>query len=167
MHTPFMIVFPKDGVKSYRLVMDGGSQLTIDLFRMYLSVTTDQVAISCFWYNCWTDVVVQPWHRENLHLSYLMLKNHTEHQMHTKVSEAYDKYDPRCHGGPLYFKLLMDLLVADLQGVADAILKHISTFKICDLKGEDVSKAVTLLRNGCDRLHSVHKLPSDMPRTLV
>ena len=168
LHSPFTIVFPRtDFLVSPLLRMDGLNPLTVDLFRMYLSVHAQQVAISNYWYNCWADPVSQPWHRENLHLSYLLLMNHTEHVLHVKVMETYDKYAPEFHGGPLYFKLLMDLLVADLQNVADSVLKHIQNFKIRDIKGEDVSKAVTLLRNGCDRLHSVHRLPEDMTRTLV
>jgi hypothetical protein len=40
-------------------------------------------------------------------------------------------------------------------------------FKIRDTKGEDVSRAVSLLHNGCDRLHSIHHLPQDMLHILV
>jgi hypothetical protein len=146
---------------------DGVTILTVDLFRMYLSVTPYQVGISNAWYNTWTDPVQQPWHRENLQLSYMMLQEHTDHSLHTKILEIYDKYTDEYKGGPLYFKLLMDFLVSDLQSVADSIIKHIQSYKIRDVKGEDVSVSVTLLRNGCDRLHSVHRLPNDMPRTLV
>ena len=167
LHTPFTIVFPDDCANSPRLTTDGSTILTVDLFRMYLSVTPYQVGISNAWYNTWTDPVQQPWHRENLQLSYLMLQEHTEHNLHTKILEIYDKYADEYKGGPLYFKLLMDFLVSDLQSVADSIIKHIQSYKIRDVKGEDVSVSVTLLRNGCDRLHSVHRLPNDMPRTLV
>jgi hypothetical protein len=61
----------------------------------------------------------------------------------------------------------MDFLVSDLQSIADSIIEHIQSYKIRDVKGEDVSVSVTLLRNGCDWLHSVHRLPNDIPRTLV
>jgi hypothetical protein len=165
LHTLFTIVFPEDCANSPRLTTDGSTILTVDLFRMYLSVTPFQVGISNAWYNTWTDPVQQPWHRENLQLSYTMLQEHTDHSLHTKILEIYDKYTDEYKGGPLYFKLLMDFLVSDLQSVADSIIKHIQSYKIRDVKGEDVS--VTLLRNGCDRLHSVHHLPNDMPRTLV
>jgi hypothetical protein len=167
LHTPFTIVFPEDCNNSPRLATDGVTVLTVDLFRMYLSVTPYQVGISNSWYSTWTDPVQQPWHRENLQLSYLMLQEHTDHSLHTKILEIYDKWTDEYKGGPLYFKLLMDFLVSDLQSVADSIIKHIQSYKIRDVKGEDVSVSVTLLRNGCDRLHSVHRLPNDMPRTLV
>jgi hypothetical protein len=40
-------------------------------------------------------------------------------------------------------------------------------YKIHDTKGEDVSRAVSLLHNDCDRLHSICCFPQDMPRILV
>jgi hypothetical protein len=61
----------------------------------------------------------------------------------------------------------MDSHVADLERVSSALLKHMTEYKICNTKGKDVSRAVSLLRNGCDRLHSIHRLPQDMPRILV
>jgi hypothetical protein len=166
-HTVFKIVFPSDPNRSPDLKKDGAVPLTLDLYRQYTSVTPEQVAVSNFWYSSWTDHSKQPWHRENLHLTYLMLVNHTVSELHHKVMETYTKYPPQYHGGPLYFKLVMDALVADLERVSSAILKHMTDYKIRDSKGEDVSWAVTLLRNGCDRLYSVHRLPQEMPRILV
>jgi hypothetical protein len=141
--------------------------LTVDLYKQYTSVTPEQVAVSNFWYSLWIDPIKQLWHRENLHLSYLMLVNHTIQELHQKVIDTYNKFPSQYQGGPLYFKLVMDSLVANLERVSSALLKHMTKYKIRDTKGEDVSRAVSLLRNGCDRLHSIHRLPQDMLRILV
>jgi hypothetical protein len=50
----------------------------------------------------------------------------------------------------------MDSLVADLERVSSAILKHMTDYKIGNPKGEDVSHAVTLLCNSCDHLHFIN-----------
>jgi hypothetical protein len=77
--------------------------------------------------------------RENLHLSYLMLVNHTVQELQQKVIETYNKFPSQYQGGPLYFKLVMDSLVADLERVSSALLKHMTEYKIHNTKGEDVS----------------------------
>jgi hypothetical protein len=150
-HTAFQIVFPVQPLVSPDLKMDGVQRLTVDLYKQYTSVTPEQVAVSNFWYSSWIDPVKQPTHRENLHLSYLMLVNHTVQELHQKVIETYNKFLSQYQGGPLYFKLVMDSLLADLERVSSGLLKHMTEYKICDTKGEDVSRAVSLLRNGCDR----------------
>jgi hypothetical protein len=136
--------------------MDGVQPLTVDLYKRHTSVTPEQVAVSNFWY-LWIDPIKQPWYRENLYLSYLMLVNHTVQELHQKVIETYNKFPSQYHGDPLYFKLVMDSLVADLERVSIALLKHMTEYKIRNTKGEDVSRAVSLLHNGCDRLHSIHR----------
>jgi Zinc knuckle len=162
-----LFVKPTDDGKSLDLIMDGNKPLTLDLYRQYISIKVNVVALSNYVYSSWMDPHQQPWHRENLKLTYEMLVNHTEHGLHVKIMELYDKFPPEYQGGPLYFKILMDLMVSDLQSVAEAVLHHMKAYKIRDTKGEDVSKAVTLLRNGCDQLHSVHKLPTEMPLFVV
>jgi hypothetical protein len=96
-----------------------------------------------------------------------MLVNHTVQELHQKVIKTYNKFPSQYHGGPLYLKLVMDSLVADLECVYSALLKHMTEYKIHNAKGEDMSCAVSLLCNGCDRLHSIHHLPQGMPCILV
>jgi hypothetical protein len=88
--------------------MDCIQPLTVDLYKQYTSITPEQVAVSKFLYSLWIDPIKQPWHRENLHLSYLMLVNHTVQELHQKVIETYNKFPSQYQGGPLYFKLVMD-----------------------------------------------------------
>jgi hypothetical protein len=166
-HTPFQIVFPVQPLVSPDLKMDSIQPLMVDLYKQYTSMTSEQVAVSNFWYSSWINPIKQLWHRENLHLSYLMLVNHTVQELHQKVIETYNKFLSQYHGGPLYFKLVMDSLVTDLERMSSALLKHMTEYKIHDTKGEDVSHAVSLLCNGCDQLHSIHHLPQDMLRILV
>jgi hypothetical protein len=118
------------------LKIDGRQLLMVDLYKQYLSVTPEQVALSNFWYSLWIDLIKQPWHRENLHLSYLMLVNHTVQELHQKVIRTYNKFPSQHHSDPLYFKLIMDSLFADLECVSSAILKHMTDSKIHNSKGE-------------------------------
>jgi hypothetical protein len=141
-HTPFQIVFPVQPLASPDLKMDGVQPLTVNLYKQYTSVTPEQVAISNFWYSSCVDPIKQLWQRENLHLSYLMLVNHTVQELHQKVIKTYNKFPSQYHGGPLYFKLVMDSLVADLERMSSALLKHMTEYKIRNTKGEDVSRAV-------------------------
>jgi hypothetical protein len=147
--------------------MDGVQPLMVNMYKQYRFITPVQVAISNFWYSLWINPIKQLWHRENLHLSYLMLVNHTMQELHQKVIETYNKFLSQYHGGPLYFKLVVDSLVTNLERMSSALLKHMTEYKMCDIKGEDMSCAVPLLCNGCDRLHSIHHLPQDMLHILV
>jgi hypothetical protein len=133
-HTPFQIVFPVQPLASPDLKMDGVQPLTVDLYKQYTSVTPEQVAVSNFWYSLWIDPIKQPWHRENLHLSYLMLVDHTVQELHQKVIKTYNKFLSQYQGGPLYFKLVVDSLVADLERVSSALLKHMTEYKIHNTK---------------------------------
>jgi hypothetical protein len=156
-HTPFQIVFLVQLLVSPDLKMDGRQPLTVDLYKLYMSVMLEQVAVSNFWYSSWRDLIKQPWHRENLHLSYLMLVNHTVQELHQKVIKTYNKFLSQYHSSPLFFKLVMDSLVASLEHMSSGILKHMTAYKIHNTKGEDVSCAVPLVCNGCDQLDSIHQ----------
>jgi hypothetical protein len=96
-----------------------------------------------------------------------MLANHTVQELHQKIIKTYNKFLSQYHGGPVYFKLIMDSLVSNLEHVSSAILKHMTEYKICNIKGEDMSCAVSPKHNGCDQLISIHCLPQDMPSILV
>jgi hypothetical protein len=135
-HMPFQIVFPVQPLASPDLKMDGVQPLMVDLYKQYTSVTPEQVAVSNFWYSSWIDPIKQPWHRENLHLSYLMLVNHTVQELHQKVIKTYNKFPSQYHGGPIYFKLVMDSLVADLERVSSAFLKHMTEYKKRQYQGQ-------------------------------
>jgi hypothetical protein len=167
----FTIVFPtnpEDENHGSALLADAsGRTRSLDLYTQYAQVTADQVAISCFWYQTWVDHTDCPWVQENLELTYRHLVQHTIVELHNKVMETYKKYDAPYHGGPLYFKILMDHLVCNLEQIASSLIQHIKGHKISALKGEEVPRTVTLLRNGCERLFSIQRLPPDMSRTVL
>jgi hypothetical protein len=102
-----------------------------------------------------------------LELTYRQLSQHTIVELHNKVMETYKKYEAQYHGGPLYFKILMNHLVCNLEQIASSLVLHIKEHKISAQKGEEVPRTVTLLRNGCERLYSIQRLPPDMSRTVL
>jgi hypothetical protein len=77
---------------SLDLKMDSRQPFMVDLYKQYTFVTPEQVAVSNFWYSLWIDLIEQPWQRENLHLSYLMLVNHTVQELYQKVIKTYNKF---------------------------------------------------------------------------
>lgn len=163
----FEIVFPVDPLNSPALKLDAsGRPVTLDLYTMYTQVTVQQVAISCYWYLTWVNQIDHPWIRENLMLTHLYFCNHTTVDLHNKVLESFSKFEVGYQGGPLYFKLMMETLVSNSESLSTALVQSLKAYKINAIPGEDVSKAVTLLRSGIDRLFWVHRLPLNIVEIL-
>jgi hypothetical protein len=129
-------------------------------------VTPKQVVVANFWYILWID----PINHCGTGKTYTCLLDAGQSHCTRATPEGlktYNKFLSQYHGGPLYFKLIMDSVVADPERVSSALLKHMTEYTIGDIKGEEVSHAVSLLCNGCDEPFSIHCLPQDMPRILV
>lgn len=168
----FTIVFPDSvdatGLPSPDLRCDSrGEPITANLYSDYINVTASDVAASCMWYNSYPDPAASPWLKANLRLTDEYMRNHTAKDLHLKVQESYSAFLPGQQGGPLYFKLLIDHLLVHTESMAESIIASIRSFKIHAQKGENVSKAVSLLRANCSSLHNIKRLPTDIEMTLL
>lgn len=168
----FTIVFPDSvdttGLPSPSLRCNSsGDPITANLYSDYINVTARDVAASCMWYNSYPDPAASPWLKANLRLTDEYMRNHTAKDLHLKVQESYSAFLPGQQGGPLYFKLLIDHLLVHTESMAESIIASIRSFKIHAQKGENVSKAVSLLRANCSSLHNIKRLPTDIEMILL
>lgn len=168
MHDVFNIVFPTDPKNGPMLSLSPDqSPTTVNLYTQYTQVTLAQVAVSNYWYNTWVNPTKQPWVRENMQLTYSQLAAHTTVELHQKILETYSRFEVSYRGGPLYFKIMVDLLVSSFTQVADSMIKSITNLKISSVKGEDVMKIVSLIRAGLTRLATINRIPPNMPPVVL
>jgi len=154
----FTIVFPVN--------LQAGPDLlprTVNLYSDHMLVTPEEVSLSNAWYQRYINHATMPWIRQNLQLTSEFGKNECDLSLHNKVMESYDVIvsgSPSSGGGPLHFKLMMDLLVSHTESIAESLVDNIKSYDIKDLKGEDVGTAVTLMRNATKRLYDIRRLPT-------
>lgn len=116
---------------------------SFDLLRDYMILHPVQVALSNRWYSDWID---ETYVRENLSLTYQFLKSNTDAALWSLCLDEYDQYPPNCQGGPLMFILTLKRIQDSSEAAIEYLLKTVRNLKISALPGEDVEKAVTLVR---------------------
>ena len=163
------IIFPVDIAAGPSLELDpvSGGPRKMSLYKEYVNLTQLQVATSCYWYRMWPSQSTCPYFQDNLRLGFEFMEKHTDLRLHQKVMETYSKYDSVYQGGPLYFKILIDLLVTNTEHMAESIIANITNFRISSLQGENVSTAVSMLKANCESLYHIKRLPSDIEVRLL
>ena len=157
----FTIVFPDDVGLTPTL---STTRPPLDLYTNYLSVTVDEVAQSCVWYATWATADT---YRQNLSETFTFFRQNCSSALYHKVLERYDGFKPAEKGGPLFFKLMLDILIADNEVVAETLIKRLRGFKISSVQGENVSSTVSLVRDACERLRDILRLPQDIDLILL
>jgi hypothetical protein len=137
---------------------------TMDLYTEYADISIEDVARSNAYYREW---LVDPWFEENLRLTYTFFQNNVTDDLFLKVSETYDKYPRSERGGPLFFILMLNQLLADTEEAAASLQKRVKDFKISNIEGENIRKVVSLLRGAVTRLTYIKKVPEDFPKILL
>ena len=155
----FKIVFP---------VSEGSRKLQktkpVDLYTNYEQVTAEEVALSNEWYREWVDDDCQ---RENLLLTYKQLENSMTPKLFDKFFEKYEAYPERQKGGPLLFIIMMEELVTNSEQATTYLKKMVTTLKIRDFQGENVSRVASLIRGVHKHLKFIGKVPEDFPSVLI
>ena len=101
------------------------------------------------------------------------LRNNTSEALELKVMENYNEFPLEQQGGPLFFKLMMDVLQEASDTLADNIVDRIKKLKISDQQGEDVSVIVNLTCSAIKQLENLHDhhgnslMPIDFGNTLL
>jgi hypothetical protein len=111
--------------------------------------------------------MVADWCTENLRLTYDFFQNNVTDDLFLKVSETYDKFPRSQRGGPLFFILMLNQLLADTEEAAISLQKRVKDFKITNIPGEDIRKVVSLLRGAVNRLTYINKIPEDLVKTML
>jgi hypothetical protein len=107
------------------------------------------------------------WFEENLRLTYDFFAKNVCDDLFLKVSETYDKYPRLEQGGPLFFILMLNQLLADTEEAASSLQKRVKEFKISNVEGEDIRKVVSLLRGAVNRLTYIKKVPEDITKIML
>jgi hypothetical protein len=146
--------------------MPSGSK---DLYSEYSEISIQQVADSNKWYKEWTDET--EFASDNLNVTYNFMKHNVSDSLWEKTFEKYDQHTASERGGPLFFILMLNVLLSNTAEAARTLESRVKNFKITSLRGEDVDRAVSLLRGALKRLNHIKKSDAtwkaDMTITLI
>ena len=143
MHDVFIIVDPENGLK------------TTDLYKNHAKVTELEVAKSNEWYQTMTENPNNKWFCQNMNLTYEYFTNNVEEKLSTKVKETYLKYPPEQRGGPLFFKIMIEILQNSSGEAAQYLISTVKGINISSYNGENVENVVSLIRGATSRLENL------------
>ena len=146
MHDVFMIVEPDDDPTKFKVH---------DLYKNHATLTEAQVAKSNEWYLTMTEDPNNKWFQQNMSLTYEYLVNNVEDSLQSKVKETYLKYPVEQKGGPLFFKIMIDILQNNSSEAAKYLISTVKDIKISNYDGENVEQVVSLIRGATSRLENL------------
>ena len=141
----FTIVVPQDISQTWNLSVDPdtNSSIAYDLFTDYMRLHPAVVATSNVWYNAWAG---QSYIQENMHHTCTLLERNTDKKMWSKCLEENEEYHIMQWGGPLVF-LIMRRIQNNSKSVITRMVEKVTKLKISKLTGENVDKAVSLIKS--------------------
>jgi hypothetical protein len=127
---------------------------TKDLYTEFSEISVQEVAISNKFYHQWAseDHFVQ-----NLKLTYAFFQSNVSEELWEKTFETYDEYPRECKGGSLFFIIMINLLLSNTEEAAVTLQERVRNFKLSNLPGEDVTRAISLLKGAIRRLVHVKR----------
>jgi hypothetical protein len=145
---------------------------TVDLYTDYGSIEVSDVASSNRFY---ATMLRDPNNalNENLKVTLEYLVNNTDENLVLKINETYLSYPIEERGGPLFFKLLMDLLQNNSAEAAEYLVNVVKNLKISSFDGENILKVVSLIRGAVKGLSNLKDatgqsaLPKDLANHLL
>ena len=146
MHDVFMIVEPDVDPTKFKVH---------DLYKNHATLTEAQVAKSNEWYLTMTEDPNNKWFQQNMSLTYEYLVNNVEDSLQSKVKETYLKYPVEQKGGPLFFKIMIDILQNNSSEAAKYLISTVKDIKISNYDGENVEQVVSLIRGATSRLENL------------
>jgi len=160
----FSIVIPRGDI-----TIDPGLREVTSLFTSYPRLHIDIVANSNTWYHTWA---MDACYAENLNFTYEMLRKNTADELWLKCQEDYEEFSPAQRGGPL----MLFLILRRIQDVSEAAIDHVKAavihLKIRDIPGENVDKAVSLIKSAYSLFRSASSpchsyIPDDFNKTIL
>jgi hypothetical protein len=131
-----------------------------NLFNQHSTITTAQVARSNEWYRRWPKGME---YQNNLRLSADFLQKNTSEALWEKCMEAQALYPKSQHGGPLLFIILMKKIQSNTEDAVHYLIERIRQLKLTQFDGENVDRAISMLRGARMRLtHSRKGVPDDL-----
>jgi hypothetical protein len=80
--------------------------------------------------------------------SYLHFKNHVNDNLYNDVNKAFLKYEKKKRGGPLFFKLLVDILLSSNETSLSSLESTIKNFNIAKDGMDDIPETIKTLEAG-------------------
>jgi hypothetical protein len=83
------------------------------------------------------------------------------------VYKTYCQYPVEEQGIPLFFIIMMNLLLSNSEAAAESLIKQVRDLRIDAIQGVNVDKAVSWLRAALHRVKHIGKTPLDITKTLL
>ena len=97
---------------------------------------------------------------ENLEWSQELLENSCSEELRNLVSEQMLEIDTIYHGGPLFFYLMMKIIIRTTNEATRKLIERIRNLNISNIRGENILQVTSLIRGAVTRLGN--KVPSDI-----
>ena len=160
----FTIVVPDDVFNSPHV----GKQ-TFDLFRDYATLHPAIIANSNTWYNNWVKCAAV---RQNLQITFEMLKNNTETNLWSKAFEDHEEFDPIQQGGPLVLYFILKRILDVSETSIRYLVKRVRAIKLSSIPGENVEDVVSIVKSTYKVLKQCstdvrNHVPDDFPELVL
>ena len=162
---PYEIVYPTTGSA---LEMDGNAPKTHNLFVDYMNITAQNVANSSRWYRQFLPITTNI--QEDLNWTLAYYKKNTAPDLYQKVYKRMVTYDRATHGGPLFLKILLDLVTTTGEANLRALKEIVNSYSIKTMcPGEDIQKVTDQLQTVYRNIDALTKgkLPDDAALRLL
>jgi hypothetical protein len=104
---------------------------------------------------------------QNLGLSYNFFQNNVSDDLSMKILETYKTFAVGEQGSPLFYILMMNHPLSDIEEAALSLNNRVKKFDIKTVEGESIFCVVSLLRGAVKRLQHINKMSEDIVRTLL
>ena len=157
MHEVFEIITPnKEGTGI-------DESQTKDLFENYSTIPKEAILASIQFLRQYG----QDYDLENLAWAQTYLSNCCDKNLSDKLDERMEKYSAIQRGGPIFFYEMMEAILTLTSDSAALMKEKLKSLSMQDFLGEDVNRAVTLLRGTIKRLEMINDVPTDLPKQLI
>ena len=155
----FTILFPMDPKSS----KDNSVTKKISLFGNFSSVTAEEFCALNRHYRHYGE----DYHLQNLELTLQLLLCSCDVELWNRVLEKTMSVKPIEAGGPWFLVVMLKEITTVSQASIRALTSRITGFKISNVPGESVLKAVSQLQGAITRLTVVNQVPYDLPEKLL
>ena len=109
----------------------------------------------------------QDYDPQNLHWSAELLGNSCDQDLLDKISERLISVSHLQRGSPLSFFFVMEKITSSTTDAVRAMEHRVTSLKLTDYQGENVSSVVSQVRSAISRLTFLGKLPHDIVPKLL
>jgi hypothetical protein len=150
-----LAIWDMDDVFTLVVDLKGTDAETLDLLKNWPTIKIEDIVKSNKWYNTFTSDKVAPWVRQNLECSHRFILDSCDEDIKAQLTDLLIKYKPVEQGGPLTFKLLMDLVQVNSERAIKHLINCVSKMDVKNFDGENIVEVVAQIRGAHARLQMV------------